>query len=196
MAKFVAFFSTICLIGLLIAIIAYLAFFNPRSRLRTFDSQAVVKEVRPLNELATVKYSIEKVVGMKEEKSPVGAESILLLVRGTVVAGINLAGLNANDVSISSDGVARIRLMRPEIQAAYIDEKYTKVWDRGITWWTPWVSPDLDLEHKARLQAIDDIKSEALQMGILADAQRNVETDIRSLLLALGVQKTVFAFGT
>jgi hypothetical protein len=190
MAKFVAFFSTICLVGLLIAI------FNPQSHRRTFDSQAIVKEVRPLNDLATVKYSIEKVVGMKEEKSPVGEESILLLVRGTVIAGVNLASLNSNDVSMSSDGVARIRLMKPEIQAAYIDEKYTKVWDRRVTWWTPWVSPDLDLEHKARLQAIDDIKSEALQMGILAEAQRNVEVDLRSILQALGVQKTVIAFGT
>jgi hypothetical protein len=190
MAKFVAFFSTICLIGLLLAI------FIPQGHLRTFDSQAIVKEVRPLNELATVKYGIEKVIGMKEEKSPVGEESILLLVRGTVVAGINLASLSSNDVSISSDGVAKIHLMKPEIQAAYIDEKYTKVWDRGITWWTPWVSPDLDLEHKARMQAIDDIKLEALQMGILAEAQRSVEVDLRSILQAFGIQKTLFVFGT
>jgi hypothetical protein len=46
------------------------------------------------------------------------------------------------------------------------------------------------------MQAIDDIKLEALQMGILAEAQRSVEVDLRSILQAFGIQKTLFVFGT
>lgn len=91
MAKFVAFLSTASLIGLLIAIIVYLRLFGPGVPYRAFDSPAIVKEVRRLNQLVTVRYSVEKVVGMKEEKSPVGTESILLLVRGQVLAGIDLS---------------------------------------------------------------------------------------------------------
>ena len=113
----------------------------------------MLTQVQRLNELATVKYSIEKVVGMKEPKNPVGEESILLLVRGKVVAGIDLAGLTPGDVTGFDGSGVRIRLMPPRIQQAYLDEKYTKVWDRSITWWTPWVTPDADLEHKARMQA-------------------------------------------
>jgi hypothetical protein len=190
MAKVVAFISTACLILLLV----YLRFFGPERR--TLDSAAVVTQVQRLNELATVRYSIEKVVGMKEQKSPVGEEAILLLVRGRVLAGVNLAGLTPGDVTAFDRGGVRIRLTPAYIQNAYLDEKYTKVWDRSITWWTPWVTPDLDLEHKARMQAIEDIKSAALEMGILAEARRNAETDIREILRAFGMDHVVFVYDT
>jgi Protein of unknown function (DUF4230) len=191
MARFVAFISTTALICLLVAIIVYLRLFGPGGTHRTLDSQSVVKEVSQLNQLVTVKYSIEKVVGMKEDKSPVGTESILLLVRGRVLAGVDLAELKAGDVTFS-DKIVRLQLPAPAIQEAYLDEKYTQVWDRAITWWTPWVTPDPDLEHKARLQALADIRSEALAMGILAEAQRDAESDIRKILQLSGVGQVTF----
>src|SRR3954447_17822946 len=196
MAKFVAFFSTLGLICILLLIILYLAVFGRGGALRTIDSVGIVKEVHQLNELVTVKYSIEKVVGMKEQKSPVGTESILLLVRGKVMAGVDLAGLTPGDVTVFNPDTLRIRLTPPHIQEMYLDEKYTKVWDRSIAWWTPWVTPDADLEHKARMQALEDIKAAALEMGILAEARRNAEMDIRELLRAFGMDKIVFAYGS
>ena len=196
MAKLVAFVSTACLICLLIAIAVYFYLFLPRSIRQALDSPAVVKEVRHLNELVTVKYSIEKVVGMKEDRSPVGTESILLLVRGKVSAGVNLARFKSDDLTMGKDGVVRIRLGEPIIEDAYLDEKYTKVWDRSITWWTPWVTPDADLEHKARMQALVDIRAEATQMGILDEAARNAQTDIRAILQVAGIKQVVFITGT
>ena len=71
-----------------------------------------------------------------------------------------------------------------------IDDKQTKVWDRSITWWTPWVPYDPDLEHKARMQALDDVRSAALQMGILDQAQTNAEASIRDFLAALQISTT------
>jgi hypothetical protein len=124
MAKLVAFLSTACLILLLIAIIIYLRFFGSGAVRRALDSAAVVTQVQRLNELASVKYSIEKVVGMKEQKSPVGEESILLLVRGRVLAGVDLAGLTPGDVTTFNGAGVRIRLTPPHIQNVYLDEKY------------------------------------------------------------------------
>lgn len=195
MAKFVAFVSTASLICVLIAIIIYQRLFPADFVRRTLDPPAVVKEIRPLKELVTVKYSVEKVVGIKEEKSPIGTESILLLVQGKVLAGIDFSELKPSDVMISKNNLVRIRLTPVHIQETYLDEKHTKVWDRSITWWTPWVIPDADLEHKARLQALDDIKNAALEMGILTEAQRNAEAAIREILEAFGVQKVVFVYG-
>jgi hypothetical protein len=119
-----------------------------------------------------------------------------LLVQGKVLAGVNLADLQPGDVSMINRTAVNIRLPQPHIQEAFLDEKYTKVWDRSITWWTPWVSPDLDLEHKARLQALEDIRKAALDMGILADARRNAELDIRNILQAFGITKVDFAYNT
>jgi hypothetical protein len=45
------------------------------------------------------------------------------------------------------------------------------------------------------MQALTDIKTEAVDMGIIADAQRNAETDIRSTLMAFGIKKVAFANG-
>jgi hypothetical protein len=196
MARFVALLSTASLIAILIGIIVYLRLFAPGAPYAAFDSRGVIKEVRQLNELVTVRYSIEKVIGMREEKSPVGTESILLLVQGKVLAGVDLAKLNPSDIVVRSRGRALIRLPQPHIAEAFLDEKYTRVWDRSITWWTPWVSPDVDLEHKARMQAIEDIKAAALEMGIIPEARRNAELSIRVLLRTLGIEETVFDYSS
>jgi hypothetical protein len=46
------------------------------------------------------------------------------------------------------------------------------------------------------MQAVSDIKAAALDMGILAEAKRNAEADIRAILQALGVENVAFAYGT
>ena len=159
---------------------------------KTLDPAAVLVQVRALNELVTVKYSIQKVVGLKKKRALVGEESILLLVEGRVLAGVALNELSASDIVMPSREEARIRLPGPRILENFLDEKSTKVWDRRITWWTPWVAADPDLEHKARLEALDQVRSAAVQMGILKDAQTNAERDIRAILQAFGISRVVF----
>jgi len=100
--------------------------------------------------------------------------------------------LSASDIVMPSREEARIRLPGPRILENFLDEKSTKVWDRRITWWTPWVAADPDLEHKARLEALDQVRSAAVQMGILKDAQTNAERDIRAILQAFGISRVVF----
>ncbi|MDQ6678158.1 MAG: DUF4230 domain-containing protein, partial [Acidobacteriota bacterium] len=159
---------------------------------RTLDAAALVREVRQMNELVTVKYSVQKVVGLTEQRQPLGSESILLLVQARVLAGIDLGELTQYDVTLVSKDEVRLRLHPPRITEAFVEEKDTKVWDRRITWWTPWVSSDPDLEHKARMQALEEVRTAAVQMGILKDAQRNAENDIRAILKAFGFNKVSF----
>ena len=177
----------------LCALVAYLLWPGKVSLYRkTLDPAAVLVQVRALNELVTVKYSIQKVVGLKEKRALLGEESILLLVEGRVLAGVALNELSASDIVMPSREEARIRLPTPRILENFLDEKSTKVWDRRITWWTPWVAADPDLEHKARLEALEQVRSAAVQMGILKDAQTNTERDIRAILQAFGISRVVF----
>jgi len=193
-AKVIAIISTICLIFLFIASIAFVRFFVPGGTIfhRTLDAPALVREVRQMNELVTVKYSVQKVVGLTEQRQPLGSESILLLVQARVLAGIDLSELTQYDVTLVSKDEVRLRLHPPRITEAFLEEKDTKVWDRRITWWTPWISSDPDLEHKARMQALEEVRTAAVQMGILKDAQRNAENDIRAILKAFGFSKVSF----
>jgi hypothetical protein len=161
-------------------------------RERPPEPQAVLTQVRQLSQLATVEYTIQKVVGVKEDKQPVGSESILLIVEARVQGGVDLASLRPEDVTVHPDGTVALRLPPAKILNLFINEKQTKVWDRQKTWWAPWIPYSLDLEQRARMTGIETAKQAALDMGILAQADRNAETSIRGLLGLAGVKSVRF----
>jgi hypothetical protein len=169
--------------------------FGPRIKnalgITAADSPTVVTQIQRLNQLVTVRYSIQRVVGIKEPKQPLGEESLLLMVQGEVQAGVDLAHFDSGNVHFSGPHAVTVLLPPAQIVNTFLDEKYTKVWDRRITWWTPWVDYDPDLEHKARQQALEDVKSAALSMGILQQAQQNAESTVRDFLQALHFAATV-----
>jgi hypothetical protein len=185
--KIAAFVSTLAFLALLASI-----FIAGRVRalfgLRSLSSATVITRVQSLKQLVTVRYSIERVVGLKEPKVPLGEESILLMIEGEALAGVDLETMRARDIARSGNRRFLITLPSARLFDVFLNEKETKVWDRQITWWTPWVPPDPDLEHKARLQGLDDVRNAALKMGILDQAQKNAQTAIRDLLAGLGAQ--------
>src|ERR1700674_4294922 len=84
------------------AVLAGIVFFSLRNigtrqaaTVKTLDAPAVVHEIQRLNELVSVKYTVQKVVGLEEKKSPLGSEKLLLFVQAEVLAGIDLARLDA-----------------------------------------------------------------------------------------------------
>ena len=174
-------------------LLASLAFFisgklTREGPLSTLDSPSVVREIQRLNELVSVKYTIQRVVGLEEQKIPLGSEKLLLIVQAEVLAGIDLSTLKPGDVKTLPGNAIYITLPPPKIVHIVIDDKQTKVWDRRITWWTPWVPFNPDLERQARVTARNEIEKAALEMGILDQARRNAEVSIRSLLETLGVK--------
>lgn len=155
------------------------------------DSPAMLHEIQRLSDLVTVKYTVQKVVGLEEKKQPVGAEKLLLFVQADVLAGIDLSKLKPADVVILADHRIRIALPAPRIMNIVIDDQQTKVWDRQITWWTPWVPFDRDLERQARLKAREAIEQASIEGGILSQARQNAATAIRGLLESLGWKVTI-----
>src|SRR3954453_6125443 len=161
--------------------------FHFLSRSQSLSTSTVITQIKQLNQLATVRFSIQRVVGLTEAKIPLGEESILLIVQGDVQAGVDLAGLRQEDVVISDKG-AVVRLPAPKVLTSYLDESQTKIWDRHGTWGTPWVPYSPDLEHRARLQALNEIRKAAIDMGILDRAGENAENAIRQFLAAFKVE--------
>jgi len=193
MSKLFAFISTFSLLFLIIGLIVYARVYAPGATwLRPIDPPAVVTQVRGLKELVTVRYVVQKVVGITESHQPLGEESILLMVQGRAQAGVDLGSITQYDVEVSGKKI-KLRLPHAQIMDVYIDEKNTKVWDRRITWWTPWVTPDVNLEHKARLSALDDIRKTVIDMGILRDAEAGARTAIRDLAAAMGATADVWS---
>lgn len=194
MWKRIKFYTVTAIILALSAACVYLYYFGrpgPAVR-RIVDAPAVVREIQQLSELVTVKYSIQKVIGLKEEKVPFGSEQVLLMVQADVLGGIDLTALSTNDVRVTANNSITATLPPPKVMHVYVDDKQTRVWDRSKTWWTPWEPYNPELEQKARLAALEAVQAAALEMGILSNAQVNAEKTIRAFLNAAGVESVRF----
>ena len=184
--------SLVCLV--LVFVLWGWIFFNRVERQLNLASNtpALLLQIQKMNELVTVKYSIQKVVGLEEQKQPFGREKLLLIVQAKVGAGIDVGRLQKVDLSSDGKGAYVVRLPAAQILYVAIDERETKVWDRQVTWWTPWVPYNVDLERQARVLATEEIKKSAIGMGILNDARRQAEVAIRNLLQVFGVTDIKF----
>ena len=160
---------------------------------RTVDPPALVQQIQQLKELATVRYTIQKVIGLEEEKIPFGSEALLMVVQATVQGGIDLTELKPQDLQVAADRSVTIRLPAARILEVSVNDKQTKVWQRTKTWWTPWVDFNPEMEQQARLAAREYVQTAALQMGILTNAQRNAETTIREFLVGVGIPAVRFS---
>ena len=152
------------------------------------SAPAVLKQIEQLSELVTVRYNIQKVVGLKEQKVPFGNEQVLMLVQARVHGGVNLSNVTVRVVG----DTMWLRLPAAEILDVALDDRATQVWDRSKTWWTPWVSLNPDLEQSARRAAVEDVRAAAEQMGIYSNAQANAETVLRNFLQTIGVKHVNF----
>ena len=179
--------------GFALAVVLVFVLKQSKPSIATLDPPAIVREIQNLSELVSVKYTVEKVIGLEEKKTPVGSEKLLLIVQAEVLAGVDLATLTSGSIKILPGENIKLILPPAQIFHIVIDDKETKVWDRQITWWTPWVSPNPDLERQARLAAIAAVKQAALDMGILDQAHRNAESVIRNLLQTLGARSVTLS---
>jgi hypothetical protein len=197
MWKKIKFYSVSALIIVLAAVALYYRTVGPRGGgiHRLADAPALVQEIQRLNELVTVKYTIQKVIGLEEEKVPFGSEKLLLMVQARVLGGVDLSALTPQDIEVTPDKAVTIKLPPPKVLHVFVDEKQTKVWDRKVTWWTPWVPFNPELDQKARLAALEAVQAATLEMGILHDAQQNAEAAIRELLRHSGAATVTFHTG-
>jgi len=166
---------------------------GPAQVVRTVDAPAVLKQIQALQELATVKHTLQKVIGLEERKVPFGSENVMMVVLAHVKAGVDLQAVTAQDVHLAADKQITLRLPPAKILDIYIDDKETKVYQRSKTWWTPWVPNNPALEQQARQAALESVQLAATQSGILSNAQHNAETALRAFLQSAGFQSVAFA---
>ena len=192
--KTIRHFLLAALITLLATLALYYRFYGPGpARLaRTVDTPAMLHEIQSLQELATVQYTLQKVIGLEEEKIPFGSESVLMVVMARVKAGVDLGALLPGDVVIGRDQQIALRLPPPKILDVYIDDPQTRVYQRTTTWWTPWVPNNPQLEQQARQAALESVQLAAIRGGILSNAQHNAETMLRVFLKTAGFQRVSF----
>lgn len=142
---------------------------------------SVVKEVQKLNRLETASFTIEKVVEAGEQGNPfqdlLYGDRILLIAHGKVVAGIDLASIQNEDIIVNGKNLS-VNLPAPEILSSTLDNSKTRVYDRTLGYLN---RGNKDLESEARLAAEASIRQAACEGRILDEAQVNAVERIRQL---------------
>lgn len=160
------------------------------------NGEAVVLSVRSLARLETAQFTIEKVIIKEEGQGALGAlfgDRVIFVAHGDVIAGVDLGKVAADDVIVSPDGKAFVNLPAPEILVTNIDNDKSYVVDRDTGLLT---KGNVDLETEARREAQAEIEAAAIESGILKQAQKNAEAELRRLLALLGYTDVTFIYAT
>jgi hypothetical protein len=155
------------------------------------DPITYINEVRALARLETIQYSVEKVITGETGGGTFQAlfgDKILFVGHGTVIAGIDMEKLQPEDMRFEN-GVLTVKLPPAEIFIAALDNEKSYVYDRetGVL-----AKPDVNLETLVRQRAEEEIRTAAINDGILEQAQANAESYLFKFFAALGYPNAIF----
>jgi Protein of unknown function (DUF4230) len=150
------------------------------------DQPTIVRQIRQLQRLETVSYTVDKIISGEHANAYLpkflAGDRLLLVVHGEVIGGINLAALQAADVRIEGPKVF-IHLPQAELFSTRIDNAKTRVYSRDTGLFS---SPDPNLESQVREEAERQLQQAALQDGILETAANNARSTISGMLQGFG----------
>ncbi len=152
------------------------------------SAATVVEQVQTLSRLETASYHIEKVITAESGQGPLGflfGDKLLLITYGEVIAGMDLGKLGPDDIALTEDGTAYLRLPAAEVFITTLDNNRTYVYDRR----TGVAGLNTQLETAARQEAERLILQAALEDGLLEKAEENGRDVMRSLLHGLGFKQ-------
>lgn len=177
----------------LIAILSAGAWFLSGSTLKK-ESTTFVEQVQELATLATAEAHIKVIIEEEDNKLfgkdisfnlPGTKREILLIVPATVIAGVDLKGINSNDIKVNdNEKVLEIDLPKatfiqdPTIQMDNIKTFSDEGLFRGEVQW----NEGFDLAAEAQ----EEIKKEAMEIGLLESAEKSAEKVLKGFFSNLG----------
>ena len=199
------------ILGLLLAL-ALLTFWGVRSVLDAIPSPGEIADVfepepyeeigpvtitaiRDLAQLTTVETVQYTVV---EKGTDAGwlawarGDSLRMFAVARIGAGVDLGQLTVRDLTVGDDGVVEVALPGAAIQYVDPDEDATQVLERDVGIFT---SGDPGLESDVRRIADEVLVQNAIDEGILDEAEENAANVLTDFLLSLGYTDVIVEFG-
>lgn len=141
------------------------------------------RTLKDLAELATVEYSVTKVVSHKDI-AWYGDRKILIETAAAVKAGIDLNELNDGDIRLEGDRAVSVTLPRPRILLFNMKPEHM----REIFNESGMLRSDFSNEEKDALLSLGekDIRAKVAEMDILERAARNARSLVESWLGRMG----------
>jgi hypothetical protein len=167
----------------------------------TFQQEqgSFVEQIKDMNSLATAQAFTKAVIEQEDNKIfgkeisadiPGTKRNLLLVVPGSVLAGVDLKKVTENDISIDEEGKEMtIELPRAEIlQSPSIDMENIKAFSvEGI------FRSEVDWEEGYAFAEVakDLIQQEAVEQGLLQTAEKNAEKSLKEFFQHLGYKVTI-----
>jgi len=155
-------------------------------------SSAVVQQIQRLSRLETSSYSVQAVVSAERPGGllGIGRQKVLIIVHGTVIAGIDLSKLRPEDVTVSPDGKqVKVKLPEVEILSRYLDEGATQLYDHQTGLFT---QPDSSLVIEAQQNGMSRVMQAACEDGIMKRATDDGQKALREFFRAVGFEVVEF----
>ncbi len=156
------------------------------------DGPAVVQQIQGLSKLETSYFTMEKILDAERTRryvpSFLAGEKLIFVAHGEVVAGLDLSTLTEQDVQVSGTSIS-MNLPEPEILYSRLDNEKSRVYDRDQGLFS---KADKDLESQVRATAEEQLREDALEVGIIEQARTNGEQSVRALLLSMGYTDVTF----
>lgn len=149
------------------------------------DTVALLQQMQ---ELATVEYTITKVVKASDDKTwfKIGNRKILITCEATVKAGIDLKELKEENISVSGKTIT-IQLPEPKILSVNMPPENIKVAYQKVDLFRDAFTSG---ERNALLvQAEQQIKNAGTELGAVEQAKINSQLVFSRLLMQLGFEK-------
>lgn len=161
------------------------------AKVNQYDSTTVLSKITNIQELGTVKYNYSGVVGYKDAVKimnlnvPLTEKYFLLKYNGYLKAGVDFSRIKVN---IDGENV-HVSMPRAKIFDVVIDEKSVRVYNESENAFNPIKISDY---NQAMVKEKNTMRQDAVNQGILKDANRQAELVIKSLLEEMGYKNVKF----
>ena len=150
--------------------------------------------LKNLSDLATVEYTISKVIKASDNKTwyKIGDRKILITCEATIKAGIDLKDLDAKNVTINNNNI-NLNLPHSKIISFNMPAEKIKVAYQSNS---P-LRSDFNAAEKADLltQGEAQIKEQIDEIGILKEAEKNTTLFVTNFLMQAGYKTVTITYG-
>jgi hypothetical protein len=159
---------------------------NPEPRI-TVTHNTVLQKVEALGRLELVRYHFKDVVEYKKSTYRFLPDAkVALIVAGDAVGCLDLRKVKPQDVVFEGDSVVRVALPAAELCTWQVDHRQSRVYsvENGFF-------QDAELVDAGYKYAEANVRTAALQSGILAQTEQNAEKILRPMLETITGRRVV-----
>lgn len=150
-----------------------------------------IRDLAQLTTVETVQYTIVEKGTDEGWLRWARGDSLRMFAVARIGAGVDLGQLTVRDISVDTSGVVEIQVPAAVIQYVDPDEDATQVLERDVGIFT---SGDPGLESDVRRIADEVLVDNAIEEGILEQAEENAQSVLTDFLLSVGYTDVVVEF--